>query len=220
MKQGSVLHFGGVANRIVSSSDNFTYKKENVDFAVLKMSKISLNKSANLSKDFNFIEKDSGDGGDIYEYKDPFWDSCQSGKCDYSKGKGKLFDSSRYEYFVREGSGIVALGFEDTNKVPIKIFDSNEINLGGFVGLTPKNTEDKRFKLQFLNYTNDKRNPFTSSSTPGDSGSGVYVYDKIDKKWYLVGVVSTSNCNAHFTDGYTCSQVDYALINQAKINEF
>lgn len=74
--------------------------------------------------------------------------------------------------------------------------------------------------MQFLNYTNDKRNPFTSSSTPGDSGSGVYVYDKMDKKWYLVGVVSTSNCNAHFTDGYTCSQVDYALINQAKINEF
>lgn len=54
------------------------------------MSKISLNKSANLSKDLNLIEKNSGDGGDIYEYKDPFWDSCQSGKCDYSKGKGKL----------------------------------------------------------------------------------------------------------------------------------
>ncbi len=180
MKQGSVLHFGGVANRIVSSSDNFTYKK-NVDFAVLKMSKISLNKSANLSKDLNLIEKNSGDGGDIYEYKDPFWDSCQSGKCDYSKGKGKLFDSSRYEYFAREGSGIVALGFEDTNKVPIKIFDSNEINLGGFVSLTPKNTEDKRFKLQFLNYTNDKRNSFTSSSISWDSGSGVYVYDKMDK---------------------------------------
>lgn len=35
-----------------------------------------------------------------------------------------------------------------------------------------------------------------------------------------MGVVSTSNCNAHFTDGYTCSQVDYALINQVKINEF
>nr|WP_285904779.1 hypothetical protein [Campylobacter jejuni] len=35
-----------------------------------------------------------------------------------------------------------------------------------------------------------------------------------------MGVVSTSNCNAHFTDGYTCSQVDYALINQAKINIF
>lgn len=65
MKQGSVLHFGGVANRIVSSSDNFTYKKENVDFAVLKMSKISLNKSANLSKDLNLIEKNSGDGGDF-----------------------------------------------------------------------------------------------------------------------------------------------------------
>lgn len=152
-----------------------------MDFAVLKMSKISLNKSANLSKDLNLIEKNSGDGGDIYEYKDPFWDSCQSGKCDYSKGKGKLFDSSRYEYFVREGSGIVALGFEDTNKVSIKIFDSNEINLGGFVSLTPKNTEDKRFKLQFLNYTNDKRNSFTSSSISWDSGSGVYVYDKMDK---------------------------------------
>ncbi|EAI3325098.1 hypothetical protein E3N37_04680 [Campylobacter jejuni] len=76
----------------------------------------------------------------------------------------------RYEYFAREGSGIVALGFEDTNKVPIKIFDSNEINLGGFVSLTPKNTEDKRFKLQFLHYTNDKRNSFTSSSISWDSG--------------------------------------------------
>lgn len=47
------------------TSDNFTYKKENVDFAVLKMSKISLNKSANLSKDLNLIEKNSGDGGDF-----------------------------------------------------------------------------------------------------------------------------------------------------------
>ncbi|EAH8750176.1 hypothetical protein D4S19_04575 [Campylobacter jejuni] len=28
-----------------------------MDFAVLKMSKINLNKSANLSKDLNFIEK-------------------------------------------------------------------------------------------------------------------------------------------------------------------
>lgn len=64
----------------------------------------------------------------IYEYKHIFWGSCQSEKCDYSKGKGKLFDSSCYEYFVREGSGIVALGFEDTNKVPVKIFDFNEIN--------------------------------------------------------------------------------------------
>lgn len=51
-----------------------------MDLTVLKMSKISLNKSANLSKDLNLIEKDSSDGGDIYEYKDPFWDSCQSRK--------------------------------------------------------------------------------------------------------------------------------------------
>lgn len=80
VKQGSILHFGGVANRIVSSSDNFTYNRQNVDFAVLKMSKINLNKSANLSKDLNLIEKDSGDGGDIYEYKDPFWDSCPKWK--------------------------------------------------------------------------------------------------------------------------------------------
>nr|WP_261799376.1 hypothetical protein [Campylobacter jejuni] len=27
VKQGSILHFGGVANRIVSSSDNLAYKK-------------------------------------------------------------------------------------------------------------------------------------------------------------------------------------------------
>lgn len=36
VKQGSILHFGGVANRIVSSSDNFTYNRQNVDFAVFK----------------------------------------------------------------------------------------------------------------------------------------------------------------------------------------
>ncbi|EAK9984579.1 autotransporter outer membrane beta-barrel domain-containing protein [Campylobacter jejuni] len=220
VKQGSILHFGGVANRIVSSSDDFTANKENLDFAVLKMSKINLNKSANLSKDLNLIEKNSIDGEDIYKYKDPFWSSCQDGSCDYTQGKGKLFDSSRYEYFVREGSGIVALGFEDPNKVPIKITGSNEINLGGFVSLANTAKDNKRFYLEIINYTNDKRNPFTSSSTPGDSGSGLYVYDKIDKKWYLIGVVSTSNCNPYFTEGYTCSKVDYALINQEKINEF
>lgn len=59
------------------------------------MSKINLNKSANLSKDLNLIKKDSIDGEDIYKYKDPFWSSCQDGKCDYTQGKGKLFDSSR-----------------------------------------------------------------------------------------------------------------------------
>lgn len=95
------------------------------------MSKFNLNKSANLSKDLNLIEKDSIDGEDIYKYKDPFWSSFQDGKCDYAQGKGKLFDSSRYEYFAREGSGIVALGFEDTNKVPVKIFDGNIYNKEG-----------------------------------------------------------------------------------------
>lgn len=55
------------------------------------MSKINLNKSANLSKDLNLIEKDSIDGEDIYKYKDLFWSSCQDGKCDYTQGKGQAF---------------------------------------------------------------------------------------------------------------------------------
>ncbi|EAL0551855.1 hypothetical protein E7Q30_07695 [Campylobacter jejuni] len=193
MKQGSVLHFGGVANRIVSSSDNFTYKKENVDFAVLKMSKISLNKSANLSKDLNLIEKILAMVEIFMNTRIHFGIVVKVENVIIQKVKAS-FLIVRVMSTLQERE-VVALGFEDTNKVPIKIFDSNEINLGGFVSLTPKNTEDKRFKLQFLNYTNDKRNPFTSSSISGDSGIRVYVYDKMDKKWYLVGVVSTSNCN-------------------------
>ena len=60
MKQGSVLHFGGVANRIVSSSDNFTYKKENLvnrRNTILKEIETiqDVNERQNLEKELNDV---------------------------------------------------------------------------------------------------------------------------------------------------------------------
>lgn len=62
------------------------------------------------------------------------------------------------------------------------------------------------------------RIPFGSSSAPGDSGSALYVYDNLDKKWYAVGVVSKSDCDGNYET--LCSQVQYTLINDELIEEF
>lgn len=75
-------------------------KKGNNDFAVLKMSKFNLNMNAEINPNFNFMSNTGSGSVDIDKYQDNFWTSCQDGSCDYSIGKGQLFDSNRYTYFV------------------------------------------------------------------------------------------------------------------------
>ncbi len=221
LKQGDTLYFANVANRVVAASNDFRSRNTfDIDFAVFKMQKLNLNISANLSKELDFIEKVSNVKEESLRYEDKFQKIANDSKADFSIGKGKLYDTNRYEYFVREGTGIQGIGDIDINNRPIKIANDDKYHTGGFVTLGDKDDIRYRFELNFSNYKNGVRNDFTSSSAPGDSGSALYVYDKLDKKWYLVGVISTSNCNMNFTTGYYCTLVNYALINQPLIDEF
>ncbi|HED6149641.1 TPA: autotransporter serine protease VvfC, partial [Campylobacter coli] len=217
IKQGDTLYFGGVANRAVAASNDFRPRKAyDIDFAVLKMQKLNLNISASISKELDFIERVRDDEEESLRYEDKYQKTL-----DFSQGKGKLYNQDRYEYFVREGTGIQGVGDIDITKKPTKVADDDKYHIGGFVTLGDKNDIRSRFLLSFNNYNNQlKRNDFTSSSAPGDSGSALYVYDKLDKKWYLIGVISKSDCNTKFSAGYNCTLVHYALINQPLIDEF
>ncbi len=217
-KRGETLYFAGVASRAVAASNNFrTRGFYDIDFAVLKMQKLNLNISASISKELDFIEKARNDvEEESLRYEDKYQKTL-----DLSQGKGKLYNQDRYEYFVREGTGIQGVGDIDITKKPTKVADSDKYHIGGFVTLGDKNDIRSRFLLSFNNYNNQlKRNDFTSSSAPGDSGSALYVYDKLDKKWYLIGVISKSDCNTKFSAGYNCTLVHYALINQPLIEDF
>ncbi|HEB9429074.1 TPA: autotransporter outer membrane beta-barrel domain-containing protein [Campylobacter coli] len=217
IKQGDTLYFGGVANRAIAASNDFRPRKAyDIDFAVLKMQKLNLNISASISKELDFIEKVKDVEEESLRYEDKYQKTS-----DLSQGKGKLYNQDRYEYFVREGTGIQGVGDIDITKKPTKVADSDKYHIGGFVTLGDKNDIRSRFLLSFNNYNNQlKRNDFTSSSAPGDSGSALYVYDKLDKKWYLIGVISKSDCNTKFSAGYNCTLVHYALINQPLIEDF
>lgn len=217
IKQGDTLYFGGVANRAIAASNDFRPRKAyDIDFAVLKMQKLNLNISASISKELDFIEKASDAKEESLRYEDKYQKTS-----DLSQGKGKLYNQDRYEYFVREGTGIQGVGDIDIAIRPTKVADSDKYHIGGFVTLGDKNDIRSRFLLSFNNYNNQlKRNDFTSSSAPGDSGSALYVYDKLDKKWYLIGVISKSDCNTKFSAGYNCTLVHYALINQPLIEDF
>ncbi len=216
-KRGETLYFAGVASRAVAASNNFrTREAYDIDFAVLKMQKLNLNISASISKELDFIEKASDAKEESLRYEDKYQKTS-----DLSQGKGKLYNQDRYEYFVREGTGIQGVGDIDITIKPTKVADSDKYHIGGFVTLGDKNDIRSRFLLSFNNYNNQlKRNDFTSSSAPGDSGSALYVYDKLDKKWYLIGVISKSDCNTKFSAGYNCTLVHYALINQPLIEDF
>lgn len=217
-KRGETLYFAGVASRAVAASNNFrTRGFYDIDFAVLKMQKLNLNISASISKELDFIEKARNDEKEeSLRYEDKYQKTS-----DLSQGKGKLYNQDRYEYFVREGTGIQGVGDIDIAIRPTKVADSDKYHIGGFVTLGDKNDIRSRFLLSFNNYNNQlKRNDFTSSSAPGDSGSALYVYDKLDKKWYLIGVISKSDCNTKFSAGYNCTLVHYALINQPLIEDF
>lgn len=107
------------------------------------------------------------------------------------------------------------IGYEGQGSV--KIEGSNAYHTGGLLEL-------KRLGIPFVlemyayDWDNDNRRiPFSSSSAPGDSGSALYVYDNLDKKWYAVGVVSQSNCDGNYET--LCSQVQYTLINDELIEE-
>ncbi|HIV49391.1 MAG TPA: autotransporter serine protease VvfC [Candidatus Helicobacter avicola] len=207
IKIGSSLNFGGINSVVVDTLESrLGNNGAPADFAALKMSKLSLNTEAHFSPNLDFVNLKNTTNPtsffDKYEYNE-----------DAAK---KLLDSNRYTLFAREGSGVQMIGYESQGATRIE--GSNVYHTGGLLELR---RVDVPFVLEMHAYDWDNANlriPFGSSSAPGDSGSALYVYDNVDKSWYVVGVVSQSDCSGQTGDG--CSYVYYTLVNDELIKEF
>lgn len=162
------------------------------------------------------------------KYKDNYKETCgvYGTNCDDSVGKGQLKDSSRYTYYARSGTGMQKLGPKAADRAATTISEHDKFITGGFNKLDTNELGNYQFVVKFRNETgywgatDRKRVDFSSSSAPGDSGSAIYAYDNKLGQWFVIGVVSTSNCNIFDAPTYTCTEATYGLINEALIEDF
>lgn len=262
IQKNKEYEFGNVKSKVIATDTNFKdywvynnncqeYKEngELLDFAVVKMSKLNINKSAKLiDTEFFYKLKDVPDNlknDQNYIYQDKYfnkisvneWDN--TSYQDYIKdskeidndniGKGILINNpQRFSVYARSGSGMQRLGYLDSRLVPQELELDGIYLSGGVLYLntyTSKNNArvlyiDAVSENKIYDYGSYDRLDFTNSSAPGDSGSAIYVYDNELKEWLVVGVVSKSDCNPERTNGYPCSTNKYALINHHIINDF
>ena len=262
IKKDKTLEFGNVKSQVVASDTDFKdywiYNnncqelKENsglLDFAVVKMSKLNINKSAKLIeteffyKEKNLSEEQKNDQVLLYQdkfynkFSPNYWDNdsykeyiANSQEIDSNDiGKGILINNpQRFSVYARSGSGMQRLGYLDGKLVPQAIEDDGIYLSGGILYLntiTSKDTArvvyiDAISENKIYDDGNYDRLDFSNSSAPGDSGSAIYVYDNLLKSWLVVGVMSKSDCNPELTTGFNCTTNKYALINHHIINDF
>lgn len=205
-KNGFALEFGGIVSMIVDYKNPYYTTSVPGDFAVLKMDKFNLNTAAKLSPNLNFVSINDLNGLNLYD------------KYTFNEAEArKLSDSSRYTFFVREGAGVQMLGH--LTQGADKITDNDLYHTGGFTYFS--DIDNNPFALRFESYDwqdNFNRFAFSSSSAPGDSGSTLYVYDNLNKEWYMIGVLSSSDCAGN--DNNLCSIDVYSVVNNALVNEF
>lgn len=212
--RGTALEFGGVRSRIVATSLNFinwhdvgnrnpnTNAPINRDFVVQRMEKLNLNNSVDLI-DIDFFGKDP---------------TALQGYSYYGNLSQILNNPSRYSMFVRSGTGIQGINVNG-NKTAV----SNAGNY--FTGGISTNAFERVdwYRDALIGFDSSKKGSsefedFAISVSDGDSGSGVYVYDNQDKKWYLLGVASSlPDCGMNT---HKCSQILYTLVNNLAIREF
>ena len=174
-------------SRIVATSLNFqnwfdssnrypdTNTPKNRDFVVQRMEKLNLNQSVNLIGE-NFFAKDSSE---------------LQGYAYLNNLSNILNNPQRYSMFVRSGTGIQGIrtngqgvavsnaGYYFTGEIATNACDYSTKYADGMIAINAK----KKNKNQFED--------FAISANMGDSGSGLYVFDNVDKQWYLLGVTSS-----------------------------
>lgn len=212
--RGTALEFGGVRSRIVSTSLNFqnwsdpsnkypnTNIPKNRDFVVQRMEKLNLNQSINLIKE-NFFSKDS---------------SKLQGYAYLNNLSNILNNPDRYTMFARAGTGIQGIR---TNGQGIAVADANKYFTGGL------GTNAYDYSTKYLDgaIALDAKKPnennfedFAITGNPGDSGSGIYVFDNFEKQWYVLGVASTlPGCGS---SSFKCTLNAYTLVNNLAIQEY
>lgn len=244
--KGKSYEFGNVKSKVIASDTNFKeYSPSTIkDFAVVKMSKLNINKSAKLISQ-NFYFKNPNLANDKLEdqqelYLDKYFLSksfCEempnSPECKNYKdalrlsgeteneniGKGFVLNNpQRFSVYVRSGSGAQKIGYDNSN--PTNIAPNDEYITGGVLYTDEYTSRKSNGILHFNSVTNDKRLDFSNNSAPGDSGSVIYVYDELLKDWFAIGVVSYSDCDGGGINGFVCSYTSYALINHHIINDF
>lgn len=212
--RGTALEFGGVRSRIIATSLKFTNWHDvgnrdpntnapiNRDFVVQRMDKLNLNQPVDLI------------GIDFFG-KDP---NALQGYSYYGNLSQILNNPSRYSMFVRSGTGIQGINVNGERTAV-----SNAGNY--FTGGISTNAFERKdwYRDALIGFDSAKKGSsefedFAISVSDGDSGSGVYVYDNVDKKWYLLGVASSlPDCGMNT---YKCSQILYTLVNNLAIREF
>ncbi|WP_193764358.1 S6 family peptidase [Hafnia alvei] len=120
-------------------------------------------------------------------------------------------DKVRYKYFARVGSGNQYQVSPTTHK-PVWITGAYKWKSGG----TIINPTFENWRLRWTDYgpPDASAQPFSSAGQPGDSGSPLFVYDSLEKKWKLYGVTtSIATFGTYNTTTYVLD-LQTAFINQ------
>ncbi|GJH75987.1 hypothetical protein ECZC06_55810 [Escherichia coli] len=106
---------------------------------------------------------------------------------------GNKFDEKRYTQFIRIGSGSQII--TESNKT---IANPYAVLTGGTVGdITYKDWWGGVYMSPTGNL-GDHMGPLPNHPQPGDSGSPLFAYDNVDKKWVLFGVFMDIMTIIHF----------------------
>ncbi|WP_196296658.1 S6 family peptidase [Hafnia alvei] len=99
-------------------------------------------------------------------------------------------DKVRYKYFARVGSGSQYQVSPTTHK-PVYITGAYHWKSGG----TIVNPTFENWRLRWTDYgpPDTRAQPFSSAGQGGDSGSPLFVYDSLEKKWKLYGVLTSGS---------------------------
>ena len=120
-------------------------------------------------------------------------------------------DKVRYKYFARVGSGSQYQVSPTTHK-PVYIAGAYKWKSGG----TIVNPTFENWRLRWTDYgpPDTRAQPFSSAGQGGDSGSPLFVYDSLEKKWKLYGVTtSIATYGTYDTTTYVLD-LQTAFINQ------
>ncbi|MBZ8007029.1 autotransporter outer membrane beta-barrel domain-containing protein [Campylobacter sp. RM9334] len=228
----SALQFGGVLNTVVSASNNFdkwtctqgTCGKD--DFLALRMGKVNINKKADIAP-IKYYDENGKDTN--YEAFKTYSSDINNDLANFEdkSGKAALYDNFRYTLFVRSGTGLQKIntvetinknGYDYFSVKSDKLADANKYFTGGIINNIDKNESFRQeFGIYTINFNQNKLLNFSSTGAKGDSGSALYVWDNVDKKWYMIGVASVANCNENST---SCTYTNYHLVNNNTLDIF
>lgn len=213
--RGDYLQFGGARSVVIAQSLNFqnwydtsnrdpnTNAPLNRDFAVFRMDKLNLNQPVKLIQT-NFFKKDA---------------SALQGYA-YLKNLSSIINNPRYTMYAGAGTGtqgisrgnqrisVANAGFYFTGGIGTNVYDYSDRFIDGLIATRAT----KEGSSEFEN--------FARNIGMGDSGSAFYVYDNVDKQWYMIGLTSTSPGYGAGSNSVDWNTGGYTLVNHLAIHEF